>query len=145
MKEKLKCFFQIHSKDISDRQYTMASTLPTNKYSQWRQTLREKYELSSVRNEEIKEHTDVLQHLKTEVNDKMQTIHKEREKDMKILKHEVSVKLSNYSKELERLKTEIEEKKREWKNKRASFIYHSFSSSSFSRNKKRKFSEIEQE
>lgn len=118
----------------------MASTLPTNDYVQWRQTLREKYEHSSVRKEEINEHTEVLQKMKTEVNDKMKHIHEEREKDMKILKHELSVKLTNYSKELERLKCEIEEKKREWENKRASFV-----SPSFSRKNKRKFSEIEQE
>lgn len=121
----------------------MAFTISTNKYLQWKEHLCEKYEKTSVRKEEINEHNEVLKYLKDEVNNMMQNMEKEREKDMKILKSELSVKLSNYFKELHLLKNEMEEKMKEWENARANFV--PFSSCSSSRKNKRKFSEIQEE
>ena len=109
----------------------------TSKFAQWRQSLDDKYGISG-KNQMVNDNINHLRGMKHEINIKINDIHEERQKNLNILKKEIDIKLNEYHNELKDMKKEVEEKMKEWNEKK-----NQNDNKPNLRKKKRKYGEIE--
>lgn len=89
----------------------------TSKFAEWRLSLDSKYGVS-FKNKMLNHNIYHLRGMKDEINSKINDIHEERQKNLNILKKEIDIKLNEYHNELKNIKKEVEEKMKEWNEKK---------------------------
>lgn len=106
----------------------------TSNFAQWRQSLNEKYGVS-YKNNIINNNMNDLKNMKNEIDNKISHIRQDRQNNLNILKKEVDIKIYQFQTELKEMKTEVEEKMKEFNDKKTK-------QPTYLRRNKRKYGEI---